>query len=702
MFFPRVVAAYVFLYLTMLRTLLILPLCLWLTMASAVNLDSLWGVWNDKSQPDTNRLEAMRKIAWDGYLFSQPDTAYHLAQQQYDFAEFASNKNYMASALNIQGISSGITGNYELALKRFIHACNLHESLNNKKSLAGIQGNLGLVYIKLGKHMEAIEIYGKCMKIQEELKDSSGLANSLDNLGIIYYEQGLNEQALSYYIRCLEIVKHLGKKRNMAAYALVNIGAIYTDSEDYLKGRDHFMEALLLGEELHDNILTSNALIGLGQIEQKLGNHSLAMEYYYMALVITQKLGDKEAISSSLLGLAASHALQGNHGKAIEHGSDALEIAFKIPTQTRSAAKILYESYKAIGKNRKALEMHELYIQMHDSIVNNETQKASIRQQFKFTYEKKAAADSLRHVAAINEQDIKIAFQNKLGFTLVIFLLSILVFSILLFKRFQITRDQKQIIEAASTRTKDSIMYAKRIQYSILPSMGYIENCLDEFFILYKPKDIVSGDFYWIYKQKNGNIFIVLADCTGHGVPGAFMSMICTALLNETIIENGVTKVNEVLNTIREHIIKSFEQEGLSNHVNDGMDITLIDLDLKNGRLWFAGAGQSLYILRDEEIITLKGNHCPVGYYFGRETPFDCQELEVFKGDQLYLFSDGVVDQFGGRTRKKFTFKRLKELILQGGGLPMAKQKEMLEEAVTSWRGNQSQTDDISIMGVKV
>ena len=180
------------------------------------------------------------------------------------------------------------------------------------------------------------------------------------------------------------------------------------------------------------------------------------------------------------------------------------------------------------------------------------------------------------------------------------------------------------------------------------------------------------------------------------------MSMIGTALLNETIIENGITKVNEVLNTIREHIIKSFEQEGSRNHVHDGMDITLIDLDLKNGRLWFAGAGQRLYILRDGEVITVNGNYCPVGYYFGRETPFDCQELEVFKGDQLYLFSDGVIDQFGGNPRKKFTFKRLKELLLKGESLSMAKQKEMLEESVTTWRGNQPQTDDISIMGIKI
>jgi len=136
------------------------------------------------------------------------------------------------------------------------------------------------------------------------------------------------------------------------AHALINIGAVYTEKEEYLKGRDHFMEGLLLGEEVHDNISTSNALIGLGQIEQKLGNHSLAKEYFYMALEITKKLGNKEDISASLLGLAVSHALQGNHGKAIELGSDAMKIAADIPTQTRAAAKILYESYKAIGMRK--------------------------------------------------------------------------------------------------------------------------------------------------------------------------------------------------------------------------------------------------------------------------------------------------------------------------------------------------------------
>jgi serine phosphatase RsbU (regulator of sigma subunit) len=232
--------------------------------------------------------------------------------------------------------------------------------------------------------------------------------------------------------------------------------------------------------------------------------------------------------------------------------------------------------------------------------------------------------------------------------------------------------------------------------------MGYIESCLNEFYILYKPKDIVSGDFYWVYKQKNGNILIALADCTGHGVPGAFMSMIGTALLNEIIIENGVTKVNTVLDTIRTHMISSFVQEGSNYHIRDGMDITLIDLNVKKRKLSFSGAGQQFYLLRDGTFIEVKGNYYPVGYYFGREAPFDIKEMEVIPGDQLYLFTDGIIDQFGGDNDKKFSFKRLKEVILKGAHLPMHEQNKILDQAIMSWQGDTEQTDDISVMGLKI
>ena len=336
-------------------------------------------------------------------------------------------------------------------------------------------------------------------------------------MGKIYDIQGHHDQALSHYTKSLELLMSLNAKPNIA-YTLINIGATFAEKEEYLKAKDNYMQSLIISEKNNDNILMSNAIIGLGYIEQKLGKYSLAMDHFSRALKLTKKSGDKEAISSSSLGLAAVHALQGNHPKAIEYATNALEIASMIPSQTKAAAKTLYESFKAIGQNRKALEMYELYIQMDDSIVNEETQKASIRQQFKFTYEKKAVADSLQHAAAIGEQDIKIAFQNKLGGVLLGSLFIVLVFSFLLFKRFKITRNQKRIIEDASIKTKDSIQYAERIQQAILPSMGYIESCLDEFYILYKPKDIVSGDFYWMQHHKD-RVYFAACDCTGHGVP---------------------------------------------------------------------------------------------------------------------------------------------------------------------------------------
>ena len=670
-------------------------------VGQTINLDSLWTVWNDTTQPDTNRLKAIQTISWDGYLFSQPDSAFYFAGLEYKLARRKDITYYMAMALNTQGVASGIMGNYDKAFTRLILSYSLFEKEGNKLMMARLNSNMGILATKQGNYLKAIEYYARCLKVQEELKDNLGKGNTLNNLGLIYSNQDQYEQAINYYSSSLKISQEHGSKISVCN-AMINLGDSYQYLGEYAKAKNYLLQCLKLSEEIQYRIGAANSLIGLGVIDQKQGNHSKSMDYFNRALEMNKNSGDMEGICASLLGIAVGYSLQRNYPQAIEAASNALEMSQSRPLQTRDAAKALHTCYKAIGQDQKALEMHELYIQMRDSINSVENKEAVIRQQFRFSYENQAVADSLKHVAAINEQGIKIQFQNRIGRILLGSLAVLLVFLFLLFKRFQVTRDQKRIIETASRKTNDSIQYAERIQQSILPSMGYIENCLNEFYILYKPKDIVSGDFYWVYKQKNGNILIALADCTGHGVPGAFMSMIGTALLNEIVIENGVTKVNTVLDTIRTHIISSFEQEDSRDHIYDGMDITLIDLNTDRRTLSFSGAGQQFYLLRDGTFIEVKGNNYPVGYYFGREAPFDIKEMEVIPGDQLYLFTDGIIDQFGGDNARKFSFKRLKEVILKGAHLPMHEQNKMLDGAISSWQGDNKQTDDISVMGLKI
>jgi serine phosphatase RsbU (regulator of sigma subunit) len=227
------------------------------------------------------------------------------------------------------------------------------------------------------------------------------------------------------------------------------------------------------------------------------------------------------------------------------------------------------------------------------------------------------------------------------------------------------------------------------------------------FFILYKPKDIVSGDFYFAlaHKQENESsekFYMCTADCTGHGVPGALMSMLGISNLNESIIEKKLSKPNEILDSVRKGIIDSLNAEGSLVESKDGMDCVLCVYDFQNMTLEFAAANNPLWLLRNGEIIEFKPDKFPVGKYGDELKPFTLQKTDLQKGDIIYTFTDGFADQFGGPKGKKFKYKQLQDLLLSIHTLPMTQQKEKLNEVFEEWRGNLEQVDDVLVIGVKI
>ena len=221
------------------------------------------------------------------------------------------------------------------------------------------------------------------------------------------------------------------------------------------------------------------------------------------------------------------------------------------------------------------------------------------------------------------------------------------------------------------------------------------------FFILYKPKDIVSGDFYWALEIDN-KFYICTADCTGHGVPGAFMSMLNISYLNESIIEKGIKKPNEVLNHIRTEIIQSLNPEGSEEESKDGMDCILACFDFTTYTLEYAAANNSFYVIRDKEIIPCPADKMPVGKSPRDHEPFTLHTVKLQKGDVVYMLTDGLPDQFGGPKSKKFKYKQLEEVLLSAHSLSMEKQKEILKERFNTWKGNLEQVDDVLVIGVRV
>ncbi len=260
--------------------------------------------------------------------------------------------------------------------------------------------------------------------------------------------------------------------------------------------------------------------------------------------------------------------------------------------------------------------------------------------------------------------------------------------------------DQKDIIEQKNTDITDSIKYAKRIQDAILPSLQVIKDNLKDSFVLYLPKDIVSGDFYWV-KEKNESLVIIAADCTGHGVPGAFMSMLGISFLNEIIEKDNITSPEKILNTLRENIVTALRQRGLETESKDGMDIAVCSYNKKLKRLSFAGANNPLYLVRNKELLPTRGNRMPVAIHIKMDE-FTKHDIPIETGDTLYMFSDGYADQFGGPEGKKFKSKKFKQLLVDIQNEDMITQKEILYKTISEWRGEHEQIDDIVVLGFKV
>lgn len=262
-------------------------------------------------------------------------------------------------------------------------------------------------------------------------------------------------------------------------------------------------------------------------------------------------------------------------------------------------------------------------------------------------------------------------------------------------------KSQSEYITAQNRKITDSIKYASRIQAAVLPQHEYIKKFLPRHFILFKPRDIVSGDFYWA-TAKNNKIVLVAADCTGHGVPGAFMSMLGVSFLNEIVNKNPITTAGFILDNLRDYVKSTLSQEGKTDEAKDGMDLSLCIIDKENSQLQFAGAYNPLVYFRNGEMYEIKADRMPIGIHSSKETPFTNHTLDIEKEDVFYMFSDGYHDQFGGDKRRKLMKKPFKSLLGEIHQKPLVEQMEILDKENVDWIGNYEQIDDIIVVGFKI
>ncbi len=661
--------------------------------SKASNLDSLSNYISSASE-DTTKVEALIKLG-KKLRNGQVDSATKIFEQALQLSKKIKWKKGEALAYGTLATCKSIQSDYPGAIEYYYNALAIHEELNNLDGVAVMYAGLGVLYKNTNDLEKALELHNKALEIDLKRGDTARTSLHYGNIGVVYKHLQDFDKALEYYGKALEIDT---KNNNIDGQSrhLGNIGVIHKNLENYEEAITYYFKALEISDQQNDleGILIKSQ--NIGNLYILLGKYAKAEKYIQRALDLSKQLG-------SLNGLYSAYSKQ----------------------------TTLYEH---MGKDKEALKSLRLAMAYKDSIFNEENKKEILRQEVNFEFEKKQAIEQAEHEKELAVAASEQKRQQLFLVFLAVVLLAVIIISFIIYKSLKNSNKQKQLIEQQKFEVEqqkiivdnknkeitDSIIYARRIQQAILPPKEVLSKNLENGFILYKPKDVVSGDFYWMESSNintNGAlekaVFLAAADCTGHGVPGAMVSVVCNNALNRAVREFKLTNPAEILDKVRLLVIETFEKS--EEEVNDGMDIALCSLTFQIpsselnesetvATLQYAGANNALYMVKTndkEKLVEIKPNKQPIGKVDNPE-PFTQHTIKLQKGDTIYMFTDGFADQFGGKKGKKLMYKPFKNLLLSIQDKTMNEQKAMLEQYFEDWKGNLEQVDDVCVIGVRI
>jgi len=653
------------------------------------SIDSLLYLLNNNLvKDDTSKYKILCEVASNS---ADADTILKYGEQAIKLAGKL-NMN-PAQAIVLKGIGYLNSGVLATALESFMKAADYYKADNSNTGLAAVYLYIAEAYIQQENYDNAKYYLKNAIEIYRKENDSINLATALHNLGYTNYRMGQHDTALILFSKTSEIYKRLGYLTRYA-YCLGNSGLVFSRQSEFEKAEDHLLRAI--------EILT--------------------------------KQDDEYAVTQYKIEYAGILQHKGEIKKAI----DCAAICFGYATENRileferDAAYRLAQLYRVSGKYDSAYHYQSLYINADDSIksVKNIQKMADLRTEFEVS-KKQAEVNVLQKNKVIQ---LIVIVSLVLILLLAIGLIMLYYYSLKRSKKFTAALDERRILlEKQSTELKEqndkiikandelkqlykitssqkeeiisSINYAKRIQSAILPPEPYITELLNRNFIFYMPKEIVSGDFYWIKQVKHYTI-LVAADSTGHGVPGAFMSMLGISYLNEIVQRREIIQANQILNEMRDQIKHSLRQSGTKEEPKDGIDLALCVIDNKKNLIQYSGANNPLYIISNNNgqpvLKESKADPMPVGVHSSHDKSFTNHEIQLETGDTIYVFSDGYIDQNGGNSNHRFTSKKFKKLLLDIHDHPMDEQKVILEQVLKDWMGDHSQRDDILVIGVRI
>ncbi|MCU0390873.1 MAG: tetratricopeptide repeat protein [Thermoflexibacter sp.] len=710
--------------------------------------DSLFSLLN-QAQADNARTDVLIKLASFFYELEQPQKVIDYAQQAYILAEKNSDQKNMAEALSRQSSAYFLYGNEIKNLEYASKALLLYEELKDKKNIAYHLGYVGYAHRKLGNYVSALDYSLRCLRAFEELRDEAGIAKVTSAIGVIYFEQGNFEQAYEFKTKSLEIFEKLNNKDGQIEN-LRDLGNIFTQVEEYEQAMNYLSRAVKLSEESGNKRDFALVLNDLGKVYAKQSMFGEALNFYNKALEIFKLIDNKGDNIATLCNIGEIYTEQTEHLKAISYYQQAIQQAeaYKRLPDLKNAYQGMANTYAKIQNFEQAFDYQQKFMALKDSLFNQESHYKMISLQNASENEKREAVMQMQFAKERQNRFVLV------GLLSILFLISIftIVFyysnfknkeiNVVLQKQNQEITKQKEEIQEQSDELKNanekilekniiiekkndditaSINYAKRIQTSMLPSTETMTSVLPESFVFFKPKEIISGDFYWFaelsptFTLKSGSdkkIILVAADCTGHGVPGALMSMLGDSLLNQIVFDKEIYSPDLILKELHKGVQKVLHQGATEN--KDGMDVSVCMIDMENRTLEFAGASNPLIYIQPDiadmpQIHQLKGDRMHIGgkVQSNKIVQFNKHVIKIDKPTTFYIFSDGFQDQFGqdeaSNTPKKFLPKRFRDLLFCIHHLDMQQQKEILELTLQDWKGKkQKQTDDILIIGVRV
>jgi len=626
---------------------------------------------------DSNKVDILSDLSWE-YCFSNTDSALYYVEKAIKLSDEMGNLRCQSKSYSQRATVFYFKGDLDKSISDYLAALKIDEQLKDSVGISSDLMNIGSVYFNLNKYNQALQYYQESYKLNGLIKDTVEMSTALSNIGAIYLKQNELELGLEAFKECLIV----SKEPRIRANLYQNIAHIYIENKDYENSLINLQKALNISEQNGLKFNEAKIANAMANNYSLSGQSKLAIEYAERALELSKELGAKEVVEHSYQHLSSFYADLNNYERAYHYRLK--------------------------------------YIDVHDTIYNERSNEIIAEMQTKYDSEKKEKENELLRVQGkideleIGKKDEELKLEATRRNVLYGGIAIALLIAAFIFNRLRVTRrqklliqeqkkaveEQKEIVEEKNTEITDSINYAQRIQQALLKSEEHVSDHFPPHFILLKPKDIVSGDFYWAI-EKQGCLYISVADCTGHGVPGAFMSMLGIAFLNEINSGEELLSPAQILDELRGRIIRELSQTGSLEGSKDGMDMCIIRLNKGRENFEWAGANNPLYIVNGKEIKEIKADRQPVAFSdFSK--PFTNHSVQIEESNCLYMFSDGYVDQFGGAKGKKFKTKRYKELLLSFHKEDMEVQKSQLDNTFESWRGDIEQIDDVCVVGLRL